>query len=1178
MTAATEDNNASSSVEEELPEQQFSSDEEDEVEDKAKDAVDPSRRWIQIQKKTFTDWCNEQLRQGEDEDNGETTESVCAITEIETAFADGLLLIQLMEKLIKSVANDQRIRRGHKKRYSKNPKFEAQKIDNIAYALNMIKEQGIQLVNIGVNDIVEGNLKIILSLVWRLILKYQITGTAPPAGGDGEGSGSPAKKSSVAPKKLILAWMNAVLPEGCNVKNFTTDWNDGIKLSALLDFCTPGLMSNWKLLDPNKKTKNCKEALEAAYKHCGIPRLLSAEDMSSPDLDSLSCLTYLSYFVKKNGPGWNATLNWVRRTIPQLNIQNFQSDWNDGIALCGLINAVSNTFPDWQDMDKSAGLENCTKALDLIQTKLGQQVYISGHDLILNRAHELAICLIASQLYGCHTKGYTINPSEPDESTGLEPTPNGYTGIEASKSLGVEPVVTVDELNNPGVDELSVMTFAAHYINYQPPAPLKISPENCVSLDFAKLHRNKDGFVADVGEPVTFTIRITDSSVTMNDIAALVESLSKPPSISINTKSTTEAEATFVPKEAGEHKVVVKCKGQEVSGCPVFVMVMPVKKSFPRKVHVISQVDHIMLGEEGQVKIDASEAGEGNLTVEVSNGFHNLPIRITGSMTSFVVHIRAIELGIFKVYIRWDGQIISDDPITLEVRQPGDIKVFGGGLNIAQEGRPSTFIVDPREGGEGELKVTVDGPNSFGKCSITPNADGTYTVMYVPAEVGIFTIKVMWSGKEVKGSPFHARVTDPNRVRVVGGQMPGMLSTGGLLLNVGKEYIVEYKTENAGPGLLSASIDNQKGSQENLPIEMVATDRYRIRCLVHNEGKYLFRIMWANMPIPGSPFSAVAQFPQDPVDSRKVHCTGKGIISGRVDEESSFSINGSEGGPGILKCWMTGSSSDINVVTESLGNGMYKAVYMPTVAGTYLLHVTWSGDKVMGSPFSVKVGEKARAQAVTTKHTELLRTLIAGQRSRLVIDVKEAGTGELISRCVGPTTYAEVHIGDNQDGTYSLLINPTEVGRHTLEIKFGQEHIQGSPFIFHVNQPPDASKVHCFGSGLVHGIMSNFDGRFNCDTSGAGAGQLKIRVHGPKGSFNVKLTRSVENDRLINVKYNPTQTGEYKVSVQWSDVHVPGSPFRVWIVKDQDHLNTVNSKHPQDLRRLSEPNINSINA
>ena len=85
---------------------------------------------------------------------------------------------------------------------------------------------------LGNTDIHNGNLKLILGLTWSLIAHYQL--------------GAP----NFPPKKLMLAWLKAVLPD-CKIKNFTTDWNNGIYLSALLDHCSPGLMPNWKNMNPD---------------------------------------------------------------------------------------------------------------------------------------------------------------------------------------------------------------------------------------------------------------------------------------------------------------------------------------------------------------------------------------------------------------------------------------------------------------------------------------------------------------------------------------------------------------------------------------------------------------------------------------------------------------------------------------------------------------------------------------------------------------------------------------------------------------------------------------------------------------------------------------------------------------------------------------------------------------
>lgn len=75
--------------------------------------------------------------------------------------------------------------------------------------------------NIGNVDIVNGNLKLILGLIWSLIVRYQIG------------------RSKFPPRKLMLAWLQAALPQ-CKVANLTSDWNSGVLLSALLDYCEPG--------------------------------------------------------------------------------------------------------------------------------------------------------------------------------------------------------------------------------------------------------------------------------------------------------------------------------------------------------------------------------------------------------------------------------------------------------------------------------------------------------------------------------------------------------------------------------------------------------------------------------------------------------------------------------------------------------------------------------------------------------------------------------------------------------------------------------------------------------------------------------------------------------------------------------------------------------------------------
>lgn len=135
-------------------------------------------------------------------------------------------------------------------------------------------------------------------------------------------------------------------------------------------------------------------------------------------------------------------------------------------------------------------------------------------------------------------------------------------------------------------------------------------------------------------------------------------------------------------------------------------------------------------------------------------------------------------------------------------------------------------------------------------------------------------------------------------------------------------------------------------------------------------------------------------------------------------------------------------------------------------------------------------------------------------------------------------------------------------------------HVTGSPFTLRVMGAPDPSKVRVYGSGIEHGVLATFQSRFLCDTRGAGAGQLTVRVRGPKGNgatnarlitqlndvflssgaFRVEMQRENQKDRTIACKYDPTEPGDYRIEVRWSGEHVPGSPFNVMIFDTQEEL------------------------
>ncbi|KAL8611652.1 hypothetical protein ACOMHN_065130 [Nucella lapillus] len=136
----------------------------------------------------------------------------------------------------------------------------------------------------------------------------------------------------------------------------------------------------------------------------------------------------------------------------------------------------------------------------------------------------------------------------------------------------------------------------------------------------------------------------------------------------------------------------------------------------------------------------------------------------------------------------------------------------------------------------------------------------------------------------------------------------------------------------------------------------------------------------------------------------------------------------------------------------------------------------------------------------------------------------------------GKTAYPKIE--DNRDGTVTVRYQPTETGLHELHVKYNNESIDGSPFMFHVDSV-NSGYVTAYGPGLSHGIVHE-PALFTINTKEAGAGGLALAVEGPSKTE----IKCVDNgDGTCTVSYFPTVPGEYHVTVKFDQEHIVGSPF-----------------------------------
>ncbi|XP_029690639.1 spectrin beta chain, non-erythrocytic 1-like isoform X3 [Takifugu rubripes] len=225
-----------------------------------------------VQKKTFTKWVNSHL-----------SRVSCRITDLYMDLRDGRMLIKLLEVLS-----------GEKLPKPTKGRMRIHCLENVDKALQFLKEQRVHLENMGSHDIVDGNHRLTLGLIWTIILRFQIQDISV------ETEDNKEKKSA---KDALLLWcqMKTAGYSNVNIHNFTTSWRDGMAFNALIHKHRPDLIDFDKLKKSNAHY-NLQNAFNLAEQHLGLTKLLDPEDISVDHPDEKSIITYVvtyyHYFSK----------------------------------------------------------------------------------------------------------------------------------------------------------------------------------------------------------------------------------------------------------------------------------------------------------------------------------------------------------------------------------------------------------------------------------------------------------------------------------------------------------------------------------------------------------------------------------------------------------------------------------------------------------------------------------------------------------------------------------------------------------------------------------------------------------------------------------------------------------------------------------------------------------------
>ncbi|XP_077287916.1 alpha actinin isoform X2 [Arctopsyche grandis] len=294
--------------------------------------LDPA--WEKQQKKTFTAWCNSHLRK-----------AGTAIENIEDDFRNGLKLMLLLEVIS-----------GETLPKPDRGKMRFHKIANVNKALDYIASKGVKLVSIGAEEIVDGNLKMTLGMIWTIILRFAIQDISV--------------EEMTAKEGLLLWCQRKTAPyKNVNVQNFHLSFKDGLAFCALIHRHRPDLIDYSKLSKDNP-LENLNTAFDVAEKYLDIPRMLDPDDLiNTPKPDERAIMTYVScyYHAFQGAQQAETAANRICKVL-KVNQENERLMEEYERLASDLLEWIRRTMPWLASRQTDNSLASCQKKLEDYRT------------------------------------------------------------------------------------------------------------------------------------------------------------------------------------------------------------------------------------------------------------------------------------------------------------------------------------------------------------------------------------------------------------------------------------------------------------------------------------------------------------------------------------------------------------------------------------------------------------------------------------------------------------------------------------------------------------------------------------------------------------------------------------------------------------------------------------------
>jgi len=654
---------------------------------------------------------------------------------------------------------------------------------------------------------------------------------------------------------------------------------------------------------------------------------------------------------------------------------------------------------------------------------------------------------------------------------------------------------------------------------------------------------------------------------------------------------------SFTPREVGEHLVSVKRNGKHIRNSPFKVMVNPEDVGDASRVKVEGPtLKEGKTHEDNTFRVDTKNAGYGGLSLSVE-GPSKAEIKCKDNEDGTLdVSYMPTQPGLYIVNLKFADQHIPGSPFAVAVSGEGSEKITEN-INRLREAVPITEV-----GSQCRLTFKMPGINcSDLRASVTAPTgqvesamvaeleDGLYAVNFVPYELGIHTVSVMYREVDIPGSPFQFTVgplQDGGAHRVHAGG-PGLER--GIQ---GQPADFNVWTREAGHGSLAISVEGPSKAEVDF------NDRKDGSChvsyVVEEPGEYSVGIRFNEVHIPGSPYKVcILPSAEEAERVRLSNVAADGPVGTDTPQTMLLNMNGA-GGDVECKLVAPSGREDDCFITPLGGSDEHSVRFVPKEEGVHYLHAKLNGIHIPGSPFKLVVSNMNAGNDSVSVHGKGIEHGVTGQASQFTINTLEVGAGTLSITVDGPSK-VELACNEVDDG-YEVSYTPMAPGKYFVTVKYNGSNVKGSPFNvrvagdnlltsqrvesqrqskrssvtmetmqrtsyvrhqysesrrgtasfvrgFPVFDNCDPGAVVCEGAGL-EGARVNRHNSFAVDCSRAGNNILYVGVYGPETPCEEVVIKHKGNKKY-SVDYVVQERGFYIIFVKWGDTHVPGSPFHI---------------------------------